>query len=240
MRANPMKGISFKRLAALALCMGVAALLSACETYQDARSDYRDMYHHAAPGREYRTASDERYVPPPRVHHTYTPDTRVVVRDEPDITPRQRPAYTPAPQPVPITPSDTRVGDNLTAGFMSPVSGRIIAPFGSAGGGERNDGINIAATSGTPFRAAAGGTVTYAGNELKGYGNLILIQHADGYVTAYAHANSIGVERGQHVGRGDVIGTVGQTGNVDTPQLHFEIRLNMKPIDPKPMLTASR
>jgi murein DD-endopeptidase MepM/ murein hydrolase activator NlpD len=232
MRANPKTERSLKRLARLALCIGVAALLSACETYQDARSDYHDMYHDAAPGREYREARA------PRPH--YTSDTRVAVRDDIDITPRHRPIYQPAPHIAPVTPSDTRVGDNLAAGFVSPISGRVVAAFGSTGGGERNDGINIAAASGTPFRAAAGGTVTYAGNELKGYGNLILIEHAGGYVTAYAHANSIGVERGQHVARGDVIGTVGQTGNVDQPQLHFEIRLNMKPIDPKPMLTASR
>jgi murein DD-endopeptidase MepM/ murein hydrolase activator NlpD len=82
----------------------------------------------------------------------------------------------------------------------SPVP--IISTFGSVGNGERNDGINIAAKMGEPIHAAAGGTVTYAGNELKGYGNLILIRHDDGYVTAYAHAQSIGVRRGDHVDKG--------------------------------------
>jgi murein DD-endopeptidase MepM/ murein hydrolase activator NlpD len=131
------------------------------------------------------------------------------------------------------------VGDALTSGFAVPVSGRIISGFGSTARGERNDGINIAAAAGTPIHAAADGVVTYAGNELKGYGNLILIKHGDTYVTAYAHTNSIGVARGQRVAKGDVIGTVGQTGDVTQPQLHFEIRRNMKPIDPRAILTAS-
>ena len=84
-----------------------------------------------------------------------------------------------------------------------PVSGKIIAGFGATGGGQRNDGINIAAVQGTPIHAAAVGVVTYAGNELKGYGNLILIKHGDSYVTAYAHADSIGVARGLHKIGGD-------------------------------------
>ena len=123
--------------------------------------------------------------------------------------------------------------------FCAPVSGHIIEGFGNIGNGQRNDGINIAAPAGAPIHAAADGTVSYAGNELKGYGNLILIKHDDGFVTAYAHANSIGVARGQRVAKGDVIGTVGQTGDVDQPQLHFELRQGMKPIDPRPLIVAS-
>jgi murein DD-endopeptidase MepM/ murein hydrolase activator NlpD len=164
------------------------------------------------------------------------PNDRVVVRQEPAITPRYRPDYS--------TPAPVQSGERLSASsgdgeFRAPVSGRIIEGFGSTGNGQRNDGINIAAPAGTPIHAAADGVVTYAGNELKGYGNLILIKHDGDMVTAYAHANSIGVARGQHVSRGDVIGTVGQTGDVDQPQLHFEVRSGMKPVDPRGLLLAS-
>ncbi|HEY2033019.1 MAG TPA: M23 family metallopeptidase [Rhizomicrobium sp.] len=213
----------------MALCVLGAAMLSGCETYQDAREDYADFYGKPAP----RVAHNYRHEAAPYA----APTTRVVVREESDITPRERPATVPQQQYT--APQDTRVGDTLTSGFVVPVSGKIIAGFGSTASGERNDGINIAAPAGTPIHAAADGVVTYAGNELKGYGNLILIKHGDVYVTAYAHTNSIGVARGQRVAKGDVIGTVGQTGDVTQPQLHFEIRRNMKPIDPRAVLTAS-
>jgi len=107
------------------------------------------------------------------------------------------------------------------------------------GNGQRNDGINIAAPLGTPIRAAASGTISYAGNELKGYGNLILIKHDDGYVTAYAHAESIVVNRGDTVTKGQIIGYAGTTGDVTTPQLHFEIRHGVQPVNPRTMLMAS-
>jgi murein DD-endopeptidase MepM/ murein hydrolase activator NlpD len=169
---------------------------------------------------------------------------RIAVRLEPPInsgiTPRHKPAYATAPVAAPIIQGGQRLSSNVGGGeFCAPVTGRIIEGFGDTGSGQRNDGINIAAPAGTPIRAAADGTVSYAGNELKGYGNLILIKHDDGYVTAYAHANSIGVARGQRVSKGDVIGTVGQTGDVDQPQLHFEVRQGMKPVDPRPLLMAS-
>lgn len=231
MRANRTSGKTLKRFALIALCVAGSAMLCGCETYQDARESYVDFYGHAAP-RHHRVARDYRRDAP-----AAAPTTRVAVREEPGITPRKRPAYTPPGNDY--TPQDARVGDNLTSGFVMPVSGRIIAGFGSTGGGQRNDGINIAAAEGTPIHAAADGVVTYAGNELKGYGNLILIKHGDSYVTAYAHADSIGVARGQRVAKGDVIGTVGETGDVRQPQLHFEIRRNMKPIDPRAILTAS-
>jgi len=123
--------------------------------------------------------------------------------------------------------------------FIWPVDGRIIASFGVNSSGARNDGINIAARLGEPIRAAASGTVTYAGDELKGYGNLVLLRHGDGYVTAYAHAQSITVNRGDHVRKGQVIGYAGATGDVSRPQLHFEIRHGVRPLDPKPLLVAS-
>ena len=123
--------------------------------------------------------------------------------------------------------------------FIWPVAGRVIASFGSTANGGRNDGINIETKLGAPIRAAASGRVIYAGNELKGYGNLVLIRHDDGYVTAYAHAERIAVTRGIHVRKGQVIGYAGATGDVTRPQLHFEIRHGVHPVDPKPLLVAA-
>ena len=126
--------------------------------------------------------------------------------------------------------------DSGTARFVWPVSGRIISPFGASASGERNDGINIAADRGTPIRAAADGVVTYSGNELKGYGNLVLIRHSNGYVSAYANASELLVKRGDTIRRGQVIAHSGQTGNVTSPQLHFEIRKGSTPVDPTKFL----
>jgi murein DD-endopeptidase MepM/ murein hydrolase activator NlpD len=116
--------------------------------------------------------------------------------------------------------------------FEWPVKGEVVSRFGPKGSGLRNDGINISAPRGTPVRAAEGGIVAYAGNELRGFGNLILVRHADGWVTAYAHAEEILVRRGDRVERGQEIARVGQTGTVAGPQLHFEIRKGGEPVDP--------
>jgi murein DD-endopeptidase MepM/ murein hydrolase activator NlpD len=123
--------------------------------------------------------------------------------------------------------------------FDWPMSGRVISSFGITAGGGRNDGINIAATTGEPIRAAASGRVIYAGNQLKGYGNLVLIRHEDGYVTAYAHAERLAVTRGTAVAKGQVIAFAGSTGNVRRPQLHFEIRRGVHPVNPRRLLVAS-
>jgi murein DD-endopeptidase MepM/ murein hydrolase activator NlpD len=120
--------------------------------------------------------------------------------------------------------------------FAWPVTGRVIEPFGSVASGERNDGINIAASYGEPIRASADGIVTYTGNDLRNYGNLALIKHQGSYVTAYAHAERFVVSRGDHVAKGQVIGYAGTTGDVATPQLHFEIRRGVQPVNPKPLL----
>jgi murein DD-endopeptidase MepM/ murein hydrolase activator NlpD len=122
--------------------------------------------------------------------------------------------------------------------FRWPAKGRIITAFGPRTNGQTNDGINIALPEGTPVKAAEDGTVAYAGNELKGYGNLVLVRHADGYVTAYAHAKELLVKRGDPIRRGQMIARSGQTGNVDAPQLHFEIRKGPSPIDPMPHLSG--
>jgi len=123
--------------------------------------------------------------------------------------------------------------------FRLPVHGRIVAGFGPKPSGLHNDGINIAVPEGTPVKAAEDGVVIYANNELKTYGNLVLIKHADGFVTAYAHMSEILVKRDDVVKRGQVIAKSGQTGNVSTPQLHFQIRKNATPVDPMPYLDRS-
>ncbi len=116
--------------------------------------------------------------------------------------------------------------------FRWPVKGRIIAGFGQAANGAQNDGINLAVPEGTPVKAAEDGVVAYAGNELKGYGNLVLVRHSNGYVSAYANASELLVKRGDSVKRGQTIAHAGQTGNVTSPQLHFEIRKGSTPVDP--------
>jgi murein DD-endopeptidase MepM/ murein hydrolase activator NlpD len=120
-----------------------------------------------------------------------------------------------------------------------PVKGKVISGFGAKPNGLKNEGINISVPEGTSIRAAEGGVVAYAGNELKGYGNLILIRHAGGYVTAYAHAKSLNVKRGDTVKRGDVIAISGQTGAVQSPQLHFEVRKGASALDPYKYLSSS-
>lgn len=116
--------------------------------------------------------------------------------------------------------------------FAWPVRGRVVSTFGRKGGGLVNDGVNIAAPLGTPIRAAHAGTVVYVGNEVRGFGNLILIRDASGVVTAYAHADAVAVRQGQSVREGQVIGRVGSTGAVTTPQLHFQVRRDGRPVDP--------
>lgn len=124
-----------------------------------------------------------------------------------------------------------------TSKFAWPVRGTVISKFGTIGKGRTNDGINIKAPLGTAVKAADTGTVAYAGNELKGFGNLILIKHPDGWITAYAHNDRLTVKKGQKVKKGEKIATVGSTGGVNTPQLHFEIRSGKKAVNPQQYLS---
>ena len=116
--------------------------------------------------------------------------------------------------------------------FKWPVVGNVIANFGKQKGGRRNDGINIISVSGNPVRAALSGKVIYKGNELPAWGNLILIKHKNGWTTAYAHLDKFLVNKGENVKTGDIIGSVGSTGNVVNSQLHFQVRKKSKPLDP--------
>ena len=110
--------------------------------------------------------------------------------------------------------------------------GKVLSAYGAKTGGLFNDGINIGASKGTAVKAAENGVVAYAGNEVKGMGNLVIIQHAGGWMTVYAHMDSMIVKRGAKVAVGQKIGTVGETGKVNKPQLHFEIRKGTQAYNP--------
>ena len=128
------------------------------------------------------------------------------------------------------------------ARFQWPLRGTLLSGFGAKESGLFNDGINIAAARGQPVLAAADGVVAYAGNEIRGFGNLVLVKHAEGWMTAYAHNETLLVKRGDRVKRGETIATVGSTGNVSSPQLHFELRHGSHAVDPTkylPTLSAA-
>lgn len=134
---------------------------------------------------------------------------------------------TPATAPEPSKAS-------TPAKFRWPVKGKVISGFGPRPDKSHNDGINIAVPQGAEVLASESGTVAYAGNELKGYGNLVLIRHENNWVSAYAHNDQLLVKRGDKVRRGQVIAKAGNTGSVDQPQVHFELRQDSKPVDPLP------
>ena len=123
--------------------------------------------------------------------------------------------------------------------FRWPVRGKVITSYGAKTNGKANDGINLAVPEGTPVKAAEDGVVAYSGNELKGYGNLVLVRHSNGYVTAYAHASELLVKRGDTIKRGQIIAKSGQSGEVGSPQLHFEIRKGSSPVDPLQFLNGA-
>ena len=161
------------------------------------------------------------------------------------------PAAPPAPAPVASVPPaavgaaaaaiDKTADPPSTDGtsFRWPVRGRIISSYGQKPNGERNDGINVAVPEETSVKAAEAGVVIYAGNELAGYGNLILIRHANGWVSAYAHNNTIDVKRGDQVARGQIIAQAGMSGSVTSPQVHFELRKGAKPVNPLDYLAGA-
>ena len=146
--------------------------------------------------------------------------------DTPVVTEPKKPALDKTP--VAALPPQTPTADTANPEFRWPARGRVIQGF-KAGG---NDGINIAVPEGTSVKAAEGGVVAYAGNELKGYGNLVLIRHPNGFVSAYANNGDLDVKRGDTVKRGQTIAKSGQSGNVSSPQLHFELRKGSTPVDP--------
>jgi murein DD-endopeptidase MepM/ murein hydrolase activator NlpD len=167
-------------------------------------------------------------LPPPNLGEPEAP----ALRTEPAPAP---PAPPPTPDPPPAV-SEPPSGKGLSW----PVRGRILVAFGPASGGTHNDGINIAAPVGTPVVAADDGTVAYVGNELRGFGNLVLLKHADGWLSAYAHCERVMVRKGERVRRGQTIARVGATGSVAEPQLHFELRQGTRAVDPIQHLRAAQ
>lgn len=169
--------------------------------------------------------SDERAspsgVPVGRPDNTYTTTVRSPL---PDARPGSGVKSPLPPPPVPA------------GNFIWPAQGRIISTYGAKEGGMHNDGINISVPAGTPVHAAQNGVVAYAGNELKGYGNLLLVRHANGWMTAYAHNSKLLVKRGDTVKRGQTISLAGSTGSVTSPQIHFELRKGAKAVDPRSVI----
>ena len=157
--------------------------------------------------------------------------TTTAKKSQPDVTPTA--SVKPTDTAAPMTSAEADAA-GVTPEFRWPARGRIIEAF-KAGG---NDGINIAVPEGTSVRAAESGVVAYAGDELKGYGNLVLIRHPNGFVTAYANNGELDVKRGDTVKRGQIIAKSGQTGNVNSPQLHFELRKGSTPVDPTSYLAG--
>jgi murein DD-endopeptidase MepM/ murein hydrolase activator NlpD len=175
------------------------------------------------------------YVPPPS--RPYTP---------PPARSYAPPAASPAgPVAAPTaapTPADEQISALGRGRFVWPLQGPIISDFGPKAPGQRNDGINIGTQVGASVKAAASGDVVYAGDQVPGFGNLVLIKHADGWVTAYGHLARIDVKNQQKVTQGQQVGQAGQTGGVTETQLHFEVRYapnpleRARPVDPKLVL----
>lgn len=130
----------------------------------------------------------------------------------------------------------TPIAQTVETSFIWPVEGKVVSRFGPKKNGLVNDGINIAASEGEPIWAASTGEVVYSGNELKGYGNMVIIRHAKGWMTAYAHASDVLVTKGDRIAQGDLIGYVGSSGSVNQPQLHFGIREGKTPVNPEELL----
>lgn len=173
---------------------------------------------------------------PDRIVSTNRSDDSIQVETTPIAAPdssADAPVKTEAAPEKPIEVASIQPqADEPVAKFRWPVRGRIISDFGAKPGGGRNEGVNLAVPEGTPVKAAGDGTVIYAGNELKGYGNLVLVRHDEGWVSAYAHNSVLNVKRGDTVRRGDPVALAGATGSVNQPQVHFELRQGNKPVDP--------
>jgi murein DD-endopeptidase MepM/ murein hydrolase activator NlpD len=168
------------------------------------------------------------------------PVTRVAaVAGEPPQKARLAQAGPTPEEPAVASPIKASEATGALPTFRWPVRGKVITAYGAKANGKANDGINLAVPEGTPVKAADDGVVAYSGNELKGYGNLVLVRHSNGYVTAYAHASELLVKRGDTIKRGQVIAKSGQSGEVQSPQLHFEIRKGSSPVDPLQFLNGA-
>lgn len=122
--------------------------------------------------------------------------------------------------------------------FLRPVQGSVLSPYGPLKNGTQNDGVNLCAKAGTPVKAAENGVVVYCGNDIPSYGNLVLVKHSGGWVSTYGHLKDISVKRGTKIKRGTTLGSVGMTGHVTQPQLHFELRKGRYPVNPMPYVSG--
>ncbi len=165
------------------------------------------------------------------VQNSEKPATQAVIKDGVPV-PQSKPEQYVKPKSVHVSKVRTKAPKRASSKFLRPVRGKIISNYGAKKSGLHNDGINIAAPRGAPVKAAENGVVVYAGNALKGSGNLILVRHENQWMSAYAHLDKILVRKGQIVKRGAQIGKVGSTGNVSKPQLHFEIRRATSAMNP--------
>jgi murein DD-endopeptidase MepM/ murein hydrolase activator NlpD len=170
---------------------------------------------------------------------TTVPATKMAANASPQSARLAQSAPTPEENAAAEAPVKASEATGALPTFRWPVRGKVITTYGAKTNGKSNDGINLAVPEGTPVKAAEDGVVAYSGNELKGYGNLILVRHANGYVTAYAHASELLVKRGDTIKRGQVIAKSGQSGEVGSPQLHFEIRKGSTPVDPLQFLNGA-
>ncbi len=175
-----------------------------------------------------RVASRDSAMPLPRTNPSRS--SAPVPRAKKAAKPRSKPARKASlPPPAPMTGNQ----------FRWPVRGRVVSGYGAKPNGKHNDGINVAVPLGTSVKAAENGVVAYAGSELEGYGNLVLIRHANNWVSAYAHNDELLVKRGDEVRRGQIIGKAGKTGTVSQPQVHFELRKGSQPVDPLKYMAKS-
>jgi murein DD-endopeptidase MepM/ murein hydrolase activator NlpD len=148
-----------------------------------------------------------------------------------------------AGQPTPLSPAAAESSSSVTVPATPPprmawpIKGKILAPYGAAAGGQKNDGIDIQAEPGAPVKAADGGTVVYVGSEVAHLGNLVLVQHPGGYITAYGNNEAVLVKKGEEVKKGETIAKAGTSGGAASPRLHFEVRRGgSRTIDPTTVL----
>jgi murein DD-endopeptidase MepM/ murein hydrolase activator NlpD len=211
-----------------------------------------------APAPRAAEAAPEPRAPEPRAPEPRAPEPRATAPTPPPSRPEPTPALPSRPQPYspstsrPTTPSrpytapsappvagptaappvsDSQISQLGRGRFLWPVQGEILSGFGAKPGNQRNDGVNIRAKAGDPVRAAAAGEVVYAGDQVPGFGNLVLIKHEDGWVTAYGHLSRVDVKMTGKVTQGQQIGQAGATGGVSEPQVHFEVRYAPSPLD---------
>lgn len=174
--------------------------------------------------------------PPVQIASTIPPQPSAILNPIPTLPPPNLPPQSGGRTSEELPKKSTAMLPRSSSKFLMPVSGQVVSSYGGKANGLHNDGVNIKAARGTTVKAAENGVVVYADNGLGGYGNLVLIRHADRWMTAYAHLDQIAVRKGQQIKRGQKLGTVGSTGNVASPQLHFEVRRGTEALNPVGMI----